>query len=118
MQTDSEALLHAGVNLATENWAATLQTLEWQNSTVDKAFTHQVGKAHRKLLYDSLGLNPEIDFATVDFLGNTGAAALPVTTAIGLERGHVQTGDHVAMLGIGSGLNSIMMGWEFQRLPG
>lgn len=118
MQTDSEALLHAGVNLATENWAATLQTLDWQNSTVDKAFTHQVGKAHRKLLYDSLGLNPEIDFATVDFLGNTGAAALPVTTAIGLERGHVQTGDHVAMLGIGSGLNSIMMGWEFQRLPG
>lgn len=118
MQTDSEALLHAGVNLAIENWAATLQTLEWQKSMVNKAFTHQVGKAHRKLLYDSLGLNPEIDFATVDFLGNTGAAALPVTTAIGLERGHVQTGDHVAMLGIGSGLNSIMMGWEFQRLPG
>jgi hypothetical protein len=43
---------------------------------------------------------------------------LPVTTAIGLERGHVQAGDHVAMLGIGSGLNSIMMGWEFQGLPG
>ena len=117
MQTDSEALLHAGVNLATQNWATTLKTLGWQNSTVDKAFTHQVGKAHRKLLYDSLGLKPEIDFATVDFLGNTGAAALPVTTAIGLERGHVQTGDQVAMLGIGSGLNSIMMGWEFQQLP-
>ena len=118
MQTDSEALLHAGVNLATQNWDATLKTLGWRNSTVDKAFTHQVGKAHRKLLYDSLGLNSEIDFATVDFLGNTGAAALPVTTAIGLERGHVQAGDQVAMLGIGSGLNSIMMGWEFQSLPG
>lgn len=118
MQTDSEALLHAGVNLATQNWDATLQTLGWRNSLVDKAFTHQVGKAHRKLLYDSLGLNPEIDFATVDFLGNTGAAALPVTTAIGLERGHVQAGEKVAMLGIGSGLNSIMMGWEFQGLPG
>lgn len=118
MQTDSEALLHAGVNLASENWSLTRKALNWQNSTVDKAFTHQVGKAHRKLLYDSLGLSPAIDFATVEFLGNTGAAALPVTAAIGLERGHVQQGDHVAMLGIGSGLNSIMMGWEFQRLPG
>jgi len=118
MQTDSEALLHAGIKIATDNWDATKRTLGWRNSTVDKAFTHQVGKAHRKLLYESLTLNSAIDFATVDFLGNTGAAALPVTTAIGLERGHVRPGEHVAMLGIGSGLNSIMLGWQFEGLRG
>lgn len=118
MQTDSEALLHAGVQLANANWQETLKTLSWRNSKVNKAFTHQVGRAHRKLLYESLGLNPEIDFATVDFLGNTGSAALPVTAAIGLERGHVKPGENVALLGIGSGLNSVMMGCRFETLPG
>lgn len=117
MQTDSEALLHAGVGLAAETWNATRRTLGWQNESVDKAFTHQVGRAHRKLLYETLGLSEDLDFATVDFLGNTGAAALPVTTAIGLERGHVQPGENVALLGIGSGLNSLMAGFRFERLP-
>lgn len=112
MQTDSESLLHAGIGLATRNWDETRRVLSWRNSTVDKAFTHQVGKAHRKLMFESLGLNPDIDFPTVEFLGNTGSAALPVTAAIGLERGHVQPGEKVAMLGIGSGLNSVMMGWQ------
>lgn len=117
MQTDSEALLHAGVGLAAETWEETRRTLGWSNDSVDKAFTHQVGRAHRKLLYDKLGLSEDLDFATVDFLGNTGAAALPVTTAIGLERGHVQPGENVALLGIGSGLNSIMAGFRFEGLP-
>ena len=117
MQTDSEALLHAGVGLAAETWDETKRTLGWSNDSVDKAFTHQVGRAHRKLLYDKLGLSEGLDFATVDFLGNTGAAALPVTAAIGLERGHIQPGENVAMLGIGSGLNSIMAGFRFEGLP-
>ena len=39
-----------------------------------------------------------------------GAAALPLTTAIGIERGYVRPGDNVALLGIGSGLNCMMLG--------
>jgi 3-oxoacyl-[acyl-carrier-protein] synthase III len=114
MQTDSEALLHAGVKLAQSTWEETRKVLGWSNSDVTKAFTHQVGKAHRKLLYERLGLNPEIDFPTVEFLGNTGAAALPTTMALGIEAGHLSRGDHVALLGIGSGLNSVMLGLDWQ----
>jgi 3-oxoacyl-[acyl-carrier-protein] synthase-3 len=110
MQTDSEALLHAGVNLAESTWADLKRALGWNNQSVQKAFTHQVGRAHRKLLYERLGLDLAIDFSTVEFLGNTGAAALPLTAALGIERGHVQPGDNVALLGIGSGLNSLMLG--------
>ena len=51
---------------------------------------------------------------TVEFLGNTGAAALPLAVAIGIERGHLQTGDRVALLGIGSGLNAIMLGIDWR----
>lgn len=113
MQTDSEGLLNAGINLAHRTWQLFLNTLNWSKETVTKAVTHQVGRAHRKMLYDRLELDQSIDFSTVEFLGNTGAAALPMTAALGAERGHVQAGDKVAFLGIGSGLNSLMLGLEW-----
>lgn len=113
MQTDSEALLHAGVNLAERTFRLFLETLGWTIADITRAFTHQVGKMHRKLLYERLGLDQAIDFATVDFLGNTGAVALPMTVALGAEQGHVRTGDRVALLGIGSGLNALMLGVDW-----
>ncbi len=110
MQTNSEALLHAGIDLAVQTWADTKLALNWQNQDVDKVFTHQVGKAHRKLLLDRVELDLDLDYPTVQFLGNTGAAALPMALGIGIENGHLQAGDNVALLGIGSGLNSAMLG--------
>lgn len=115
MSTDSEALLHAGVELAEETWQAARQELGWTNEAVTKAFTHQVGRAHRSLLLGRLNLSEEIDFPTVGYLGNTGAAALPTAAALGLEQGFAGSGDRIALLGIGSGLNSIMLGLDWQR---
>ena len=62
------------------------------------------------MLFESLGLDPAIDYATLEFLGNTGSVALPMAAAIGIENGHVRPGDRVALLGIGSGINVIMLG--------
>lgn len=112
MQTDSEALLHAGVGLAERTWQQFLRTLEWTPEKVDKTFTHQVGKAHRQLLLERLGLDLSIDYPTVETLGNTGAVALPTAAALGLKAGHVRAGERVALLGIGSGLNCVMLGLE------
>jgi 3-oxoacyl-[acyl-carrier-protein] synthase-3 len=113
MSTDSEALLHAGVSLAEAAWPDFLHELNWRSEEVHRVFTHQVGRAHRKLLLERLGLPEEADFPTVEFLGNTGSAALPTAVALGLEQGHVRTGDRVALLGIGSGLNVLMLGLEW-----
>jgi 3-oxoacyl-[acyl-carrier-protein] synthase-3 len=113
METDSEALLHAGINLAERTWQETKRVLGWTNADVRKTFTHQVGRAHRRLLYERLDLDLALDFSTVEFLGNTGAAALPLTAAIGIERGLVHPGDKVALLGIGSGLNALMFGLQW-----
>jgi len=113
METDSEALLHAGIQLAATTWEETREVLGWSNDSVDKAFTHQVGLAHRNLLYERLGLDPAIDYPTVGFLGNTGATALPIAAAMGEEAGHLDAGDQVAWLGIGSGLSSVMLGFEW-----
>ncbi len=113
METDSEALLHAGVELADQTWQATRDTLGWDNSDVDRVFTHQVGRAHRKLLLERLQLDPALDSPTVEFLGNTGAVALPMAVSIGAEEGRLQPGHRVALLGIGSGLSAIMLGLEW-----
>jgi 3-oxoacyl-[acyl-carrier-protein] synthase-3 len=113
MQTDSEALLVAGVDLAAIAWDKTKRSLGWTNDDVDKVFTHQVGRAHRKLLLERLGLSPDLDFPTVEYLGNTGAAALPMAVALGIEQGRIDAGDRVALLGIGSGLNAVMLGIQW-----
>lgn len=110
METDSEALLHAGVALAERTWQETQRILQWCADDVTRVFTHQVGKAHRKLLLERVGLNPDLDFPTVEFLGNTGAAALPMAMSMGMEQQPLTADDRAALLGIGSGLNSLMLG--------
>lgn len=113
MQTDSETLMKEGCQLAKDTWALTQSAFGWSNQDVDKVFCHQVGHIQRKLMYKTLGLDIEKDYSTLEYLGNTGSAALPVTLAIGEEKGAVVKGDTVALLGIGSGLNCLMMGVEW-----
>jgi acyl-CoA:acyl-CoA alkyltransferase len=109
MQTDSEQLLVAGVELARETWADFMAGTGWNAGTPDRFVCHQVGSTHRRALYDRLGLDLERDFSTFEWLGNTGSAALPITLARAVEAGAVKAGDHVALLGIGSGINCLML---------
>jgi len=115
MSTDSEQLLHHGVAAGAENFAAFLDEAGWTRRQVDKTICHQVGVAHRRLLMEALDIDPQIDYPTLETLGNTGAVALPLTLALGAEAGHLQPSDHVALLGIGSGINCQMLALEWQR---
>ncbi|NIQ03821.1 MAG: 3-oxoacyl-ACP synthase III [Nitrospinaceae bacterium] len=113
METDSETLMKEGCLLAKRTWAAARSSFDWENEDVNRIFCHQVGHMQRKLLYETLELDLEKDFSTLEYLGNTGSAALPVTLAMGEEKDAVRQGDTVALLGIGSGLNCLMMGVEW-----
>jgi 3-oxoacyl-[acyl-carrier-protein] synthase-3 len=115
MRTDSERLMREGVQAAVPAFDAFLDEMGWSRDEISKTFCHQVGVAQRKLLFEALGLEPAIDFTTLEFLGNTGSAALPITAALGIERGHLSANDRVAMMGIGSGINVLMLGVEWQR---
>ncbi len=115
MSTDSEALLQQGVQTARLAFDELLDVLGWQRAQIDKSFCHQVGRAHQKLLFEALGLDPRIDYATFDRLGNTGAVALPMAAAIGIEQGRLAADDRVALLGIGSGINVLMLGLDWQK---
>jgi len=110
METDSEELMKAGVALAGETWTETKRELEWTNEDVDSFIGHQVGVAHEALLKQTLRLENCPTFATYPYLGNTGASALPVTLCQYDEQKKIPSGSNVALLGIGSGLNSIMLG--------
>ncbi len=113
MRTDGEALLRAGCRLAQKTWDATKQELDWTNDTPDHIFTHQVGLVQRKMTLNALKLDIDKDFPTVQFTGNTGSAALPAAFALGIEERGIAAGDRVALLGIGSGLCSLMFGVEW-----
>lgn len=110
MQTDSEALLLAGVELARETWRDF--TAE-QGSEFARFVCHQVGSVHRRKLYETLGLELERDYSTFETLGNTGSVALPATLAAAIGAGAVREGDRVGLLGIGSGLNCLMLALEW-----
>lgn len=113
MQTDSEALLIAGVGLAQETWKDFSSITGWDAQTPDRFVCHQVGSIHRRKLYEALGLDLAKDFSTFETLGNTGSVALPATLALAIEQGAVEEGSKVALLGIGSGLNCLMLALEW-----
>jgi acyl-CoA:acyl-CoA alkyltransferase len=114
MQTDSEALMREGIAVGKLAFDDFLTELGWRREDIDKTFCHQVGKAHQKLMFETLGLDPKIDYTTLEYLGNTGSVAAPMTAAIGIENGRLGKGDKVAMMGIGSGINVIILGLEWR----
>jgi 3-oxoacyl-[acyl-carrier-protein] synthase III len=117
METDSERLMREGIATGKETFAKFLDEVGWSRDEIDRSFCHQVGMAHRKRMLETLQVNPETDYATVDRLGNTGSVALPITMALAIDDGYLHRGHRIAMLGIGSGINSLMLGVHWQRVP-
>lgn len=113
MQTNSEEMLIAGVELARSTWQDFSELMRWTPSLVERFICHQVGSVHRRKLYETLELDLAKDFSTFETLGNMGSASLPATLALAVEQGVVQEGNRVALLGIGSGLNCLMLALEW-----
>jgi 3-oxoacyl-[acyl-carrier-protein] synthase III len=115
MQTDAERLLEEGVAAAKVCFDSFLSSIDWSRDEIEATICHQVGRAHRKALFAALELDEQLDFSTLEFLGNTGSAALPITAAIAAQQGRLRKHDRVALLGIGSGINVVMLGAQWQK---
>lgn len=113
METDGEQVLNHGCELAEQTWGALQEALDWSAETPHKVFCHQVGAGYQRALFAALGLDLAKDHPTVDYLGNIGSVSLPLSIALASDEGKLQAGDKIAMLGIGSGLNCIMLGAEW-----
>jgi len=113
MSTDSVAVLKHGVALGHRTWEAFLRKLRWTREQVAKIICHQVGAPHRDTILGMLELPADKDFSTFEYLGNIGTVSVPITAALAEERDFLLPGDRVGLLGIGSGLNCLMLGIEW-----
>ncbi len=110
MTTHAHQLMQAGFELAGRTWKlASEQLANWSDDTIDRYIPHQVSVRQIKGMSKYLGVKPEKIQLNVETLGNMAAAALPITLAMADEQGTIKLGDHVGLLGIGSGLNCSMM---------
>ncbi len=109
MSTDSETLLEQGVATAAACWQAFIREMDWPPASVRRFFCHQVGRAHARLLFDRLGLDPALNFETLAELGNVGSVSAPISLALGIDQGCLRSGERAALLGIGSGINALML---------
>lgn len=114
METDSEELLHRGVETAQQTWQVFSGAAGWTAEEIDGFFCHQVGTAHARLLFERLGLDIGRNFETLATLGNVGSVSAPITMAQAMEQGVFGPGHRGALLGIGSGINCLMLGIDWR----
>jgi 3-oxoacyl-[acyl-carrier-protein] synthase-3 len=110
MDTDASQVLLHGVDLGKRTWERFLQATGWRSTDVDRVICHQVGSGHRREVLRALSLPESRDFSTFEELGNMGTVSVPLTAARASEEGFLRAGDRVGWLGIGSGLNCLMLG--------
>ena len=101
MRTDTQGLLTAGVDLATQLWDDAREEFEWDD--MDRYVVHQVSSVHTGKTAQALGLDESRIPLTFPVLGNMGPAAVAITLA--KEAESLRRGDRVLMMGVGSGLN-------------
>lgn len=120
METDSETLMAEGIRTGQAAFQNLLAETRWNSEEIDQTICHQVGARHRVAMLESMGLPTETDHITYHRLGNTGSVALPITVASAVASGALQPGMRAAMLGIGSGINSVMLGstWGQTKVAG
>ncbi|MFX0094638.1 MAG: 3-oxoacyl-ACP synthase III, partial [Candidatus Hodarchaeota archaeon] len=110
MITDPQGLLIHGMPLAVKTWAKGTKNLEnWSAETVDIYVPHQTSTRQIDAFAKNCRLPRDKFHLTLQTLGNVISAALPLTLASAIEKKAIKSGDHAALMGIGSGLNCTMM---------
>jgi 3-oxoacyl-[acyl-carrier-protein] synthase-3 len=103
MRTDTNGLLHAGLDLAEAAWKNSGHDFDWEVG-MDWYVLHQVSERHTQLLCERLGIDPDRCPRTFPQFGNVGPAAIPITLAS--VQHQLEVGQRVLCMGIGSGLNT------------
>ncbi len=113
MDTDASRVLEHGVKLGKATWDALLTATGWSTQDVDRVIGHQVGAGHRREVLAAFGVDERRDHSTFELLGNIGTVSVPLTAAHAVQQGAITRGDRVGLLGIGSGLNCLMLGVQW-----
>ncbi len=109
METDSTALLTAGVTLAKETFKLGTAAFGWSQNYFSRLICHQVSAANTHKLCQNLGLDENIFIKTFPQFGNMGPVAIPFTLDLAREQNLLPSGGRLCLMGIGSGLCCTMM---------
>lgn len=113
MRTDSTPLLHEGLKVIYAAWEGFKQKIGWDSATVDRVFTHQVSEKQRELGLKAIGLDRGIDYPTLIYLGNIASVSAPLSMALARDNSFLRDGDKVCLIGVGSGINSLILGLQW-----
>jgi len=108
--TDSQNLLHHGVELAKKTWEQAQEALGWSTASVESFALHQVSETHTTTLANVLGFDRSKAFLIYPELGNVGPASVPIVLSKSEDAERLHAGDRVVLAGIGSGLNATAAG--------
>ena len=84
---------------------ACLQEAGWEVRDIQHVFTHQVSSGTFRLIANMTGLNPDACEQVFTNFGNTAAASIPLAIHQRLQRGELQKGDKVVLLGLAAGVS-------------
>lgn len=105
--------MNEGAKVVVKAYEGFKHELGWTDAMIDKIFAHQVSEPQRILGLYLLKLPEGIDYPTLSYLGNTASVAAPISMAVGLDKGFVQNGDRICLMGVGSGINSLIAGIQW-----
>jgi 3-oxoacyl-[acyl-carrier-protein] synthase-3 len=118
METQTTELMRHGLVLAHITWELFCRDMEWAYDTPAHILTHQISLTHHQRFFQMLDLDLSKGAPHCTRLGNTGSVAAPLALAMSAnpppywpEAGRTLTPqDPIALLGIGSGINTMMLG--------
>jgi len=108
MVTKAHELLVAGLGLAARTWKKAVDEFGWKIEDFDHCVLHQVSKIHTEQFCEIVGLDVDKVFKLYPNFANIGPAGVPIVMSKLNEEGQLKSGDRVALMGIGSGLNCTM----------
>ena len=108
MVTKTKDLLLAGLELAVRTWGRAADVLDWTADAIDHFVVHQVSKVHTEQFAGILGIDMQKVFRLYPDFGNIGPASVPIALSKLAEAGKLSSGQRIAILGIGSGINCTM----------
>ncbi len=109
METDAASLLVRGVELGQKTFDAAREHLGWSPDEIDFVAAHQVSAVHTTRIAEALGMSRDRFYKIYPDYGNVGPASIPIALSLLRDEGLLFKGARIALMGIGSGLNSSMM---------
>ena len=107
MENNTSDLMKNGLVATQVTWELFKRHMQWDNDTPKHILTHQISKVHQEKCVQMLQIQNAKSYSDLEILGNTGSAAAPLSLARASDC--FKAGEHIAMLGIGSGINTFML---------